>query len=134
MSKLGDKALENFDIGFNCAESVFLAATVEKSLGLGEDAVKLASAFGGGLGHKELCGAAAGAAMAIGAVHGRTKADQDRGPSKNAVTEYIKEFKEKLETTKCEELTSSFEFNSNERREHCRMIVKVAAELLENKI
>lgn len=134
MSKLVEKALENFDKGFNCAESVFLAAIKEKNLGLGEDTVKLASAFGGGLGHKDLCGAAAGAAMAIGAVHGRTKADQDRAPSKNAVTEYIKEFKEKLETTKCEELIKDFELNSNERKEHCRMIVKVAAELLENKI
>ena len=52
---------------FNCAESVLLAANEAYGLGLDpENAHRLVSAFGGGMGCGLLCGAIAGAMAALG--------------------------------------------------------------------
>jgi C_GCAxxG_C_C family probable redox protein len=61
-----EKALEYFDNKFNCAQSVLIAFAAE--LGLSDnDSLKVACAFGGGIGRQQLtCGAVTGAAMALG--------------------------------------------------------------------
>lgn len=66
-----EKALEYFDTDFNCSQSVLVAFA--KDLGLSEDeALKVATAFGGGMGRQQLtCGAVTGAAMALGLKYGK---------------------------------------------------------------
>jgi C_GCAxxG_C_C family probable redox protein len=49
---------------YNCAELILLAAV--KSFDLPEKAGETAAAFGGGVGHGELCGLLTGASMALG--------------------------------------------------------------------
>ena len=61
-----EKAVEKFKGGLNCSQSI--VATYGSSLGLEEDmGVKVAAAFGGGMGHTgKMCGAITGAMMVIG--------------------------------------------------------------------
>lgn len=72
-----EKALSYFDNKFNCSQSV-LTAFAEES-GLTEDeSLRVACAFGGGIGRQQLtCGAVTGAAMAIGLKFGKGKNDED---------------------------------------------------------
>jgi C_GCAxxG_C_C family probable redox protein len=72
-----EKALSYFDNKFNCSQSVFTAFAVD--LGLNEDeSLRLATAFGGGIGRQQLtCGAVTGAAMALGLKFGKGKNDED---------------------------------------------------------
>ncbi|WP_353120264.1 C-GCAxxG-C-C family protein [Nitratidesulfovibrio sp.] len=73
-----DQAQAIFEAGFNCAEAVFLVVT--QAFGLdAPDQVRLATAFGGGVGRckEEMCGAVAGAVLAIGALCGRERPGAD---------------------------------------------------------
>ena len=58
-------ALENFNQGLNCAQSVFCVFAQEGGLSR-EKALLVASCFGGGMRCGEVCGAVTGALMAIG--------------------------------------------------------------------
>jgi len=72
-----EKALSYFDNKFNCSQSVLTAFSDE--LGLTEDdSLRVACAFGGGMGRQQLtCGAVTGAAMALGLRFGKGKNDSD---------------------------------------------------------
>lgn len=72
-----DKALSYFDNKFNCSQSVLTAFTGES--GLTEDeSLRVACAFGGGIGRQQFtCGAVSGAAMVIGLKFGKGKNDED---------------------------------------------------------
>mgnify|MGYP001093620818 CR=1 FL=1 len=61
-----EAAARRFNEGCNCAQAVF--TTYAPGFGLGEaDAMRIATAFGGGMGHlQEVCGAVTGAFLAIG--------------------------------------------------------------------
>jgi C_GCAxxG_C_C family probable redox protein len=61
-----ETAVQHFADGYNCAQSVF--TTYAPLYGVGEtDAVRIATGFGGGMGHlQEVCGAVTGAFMVIG--------------------------------------------------------------------
>lgn len=67
-----EQAQATFKAGFNCAEAVFLVVTQAFGLDVPEQ-VRLATAFGGGVGRckEEMCGAVAGGVLAIGALCGR---------------------------------------------------------------
>ena len=61
-----EKAVERFKKGLNCSQTI--VATYGSALGLEENmGVKVAAAFGGGMGHTgKTCGAITGAMMVIG--------------------------------------------------------------------
>ena len=61
-----EEAVERFKKGLNCSQAI--VATYGSALGLAEDmGVKVAAAFGGGMGHTgKTCGAITGAMMVIG--------------------------------------------------------------------
>lgn len=64
-----DDALKLFDEGFNCAQSVF--AAFAPAFGLKRDhALRIASAFGGGMNIGSTCGALTGAMMVLGLAAG----------------------------------------------------------------
>ena len=63
-------AQDLFYAGYNCAQSVFCAFAEDMGLDL-EAAARLSSSFGGGLGRlREVCGALAGAELALGCLRG----------------------------------------------------------------
>lgn len=73
--KNSQKAVELFEGGYNCAQAV-LGAFAE-NIGLtAEQALKISSAFGGGVGRqREICGACSGMLMAYGMLYGYDTAE-----------------------------------------------------------
>jgi len=71
------EAKSNFEQQYNCSQSVF--APFAKRMGLDVDtAFKIATPFGGGMGHMgQVCGAVSGALMAIGLSEGITEYDKE---------------------------------------------------------
>lgn len=79
-----EKVFAGFGVGFDCSQQVL--AHCAPYVGLSEEnALKLASAFGGGMWNGETCGCVTGALMALGMRYGHcTEGDAD---SKNALLE-----------------------------------------------
>ena len=69
--KKSEKAVEYFRNKFNCSQSVLTVFSNE--YGLSEnDCLKMACAFGGGMGRQQqTCGAVTGALMALGLKYGK---------------------------------------------------------------
>ncbi|MBN2379973.1 C_GCAxxG_C_C family protein [candidate division WOR-3 bacterium] len=88
--KNADEARKIFEADFNCAQAVL--ATYAPGLGLDkEQALKIASGFGGGMGRMgEVCGAVAGAFMAIGLKYGMSNVDEKS--AKEKTYDLVKEF------------------------------------------
>ena len=106
MSK-ADESVATFSKGFNCAQAVLSA--FNKELGLDDQAAaRIASGFGGGIGHMaETCGAVTGAIMVIGLKKGMSIQDS---PFKSnqlvyaAVDPFVKEFVKRNKSVKCRDL------------------------------
>lgn len=88
----GERAVELFNSGYNCAEAVLLA--LGERLGLDSVSLpKAAAAFGGGVArHGMLCGALSGGCIAIGLAEGRTGPDMPRDPAYRDAGDLVDEF------------------------------------------
>lgn len=102
-----DRAVDKFKKGLNCAQAVL--STFGPAFGLDEDmCVRLASPFGGGIGHlQEICGAVSGAIMVIGLKHGAGSADRDvRDHIYELVQNFVRDFKLSNNSVLCRDLLS----------------------------
>jgi C_GCAxxG_C_C family probable redox protein len=137
-----ERALSTFDEGYNCSQSVFSAWASELGLDR-ESALRVATAFGGGMGHRgDTCGAVTGAFMAIGLKHGRLRADDEetRDLAYSLVNRFVEEFESRHGSVVCRELLG-FDLSTPEGEQlaeerwpdgmPCRGLVKDAAEILE---
>ena len=91
--------------GYNCSQAVL--GVFAEELGLDKEvAMKLASAFGGGMRCGNVCGAVTGAMMAFGLKEGQAIGeDQETKAKMNAyAVEIQRRFKEKHQTILCKEL------------------------------
>jgi C_GCAxxG_C_C family probable redox protein len=135
------KTLACFKEGFNCTQAML--STYGTQFGLDrENAVKIARAFGSGMGMGETCGAVTGALMVIGLKHARLKSSlfsKDR--TEDIAREFVARFKARNGTTVCRELlgcdVSSFEgLKAAKKEKHfkkrCPKFVQDAAEILED--
>jgi C_GCAxxG_C_C family probable redox protein len=99
-------AINYFEQGFNCSQSVLSAFSKEFDVPENE-LLKIATAFGGGLGRRQLtCGAVSGALMALGLHFGRGKEDE---ASKKTLTyekaeAFMKEFEKRNGSITCRDL------------------------------
>lgn len=99
-------ALNSFQSGYNCAQSVILA--YQEELGFDKNqAIGMSVGFGGGMGRlQEKCGAVTGAFLVIGMYS--AKMHQDNLSRKNSSYAMIQQFDEKFksihQTTQCREL------------------------------
>lgn len=93
------------DLGFNCAQSVFAAFSEITGISP-ETSLTIAGGFGGGLRQGEVCGAAAGAIMAIGAIF--PFCDANSGDSKVRIAaltvKFLSLFREKCGALTCRDL------------------------------
>ena len=96
-------AKSRFENGYACSQSVL--STLAPELGLDEEtALKIASAFGGGMvRHGEVCGAVTGALMTLGLKFGSTTVD-DEEAVRSASQELMRRFEEEKGTLLCREL------------------------------
>ena len=105
------KAQELFYAGYNCAQAVFCAFAEDMGLDL-DTAARLASSFGGGLGRlRELCGALAGAELALGMLRGYSDLTDPALKAEHyaRVRELAERFREKNGSYLCRELLKDVE-------------------------
>lgn len=97
------KAKSRFENGYACSQSVL--STLAPDLGLDEEtALKISSAFGGGMvRHGEVCGAVTGALMTLGLKFGSATAD-DEEAVRSASQELMHRFKDENGSLLCREL------------------------------
>jgi C_GCAxxG_C_C family probable redox protein len=122
-----ERGAELFHLGWNCAESVFMA--IYEQAGDGEVPVYLVTPLGGGMGCKRTCGALSGATVSLGLAYGRTSPDE--GAKKLAMAksrELCHAFRERHHSIDCWELTSACE-NDEAGKCECAELVRTAVEL-----
>ncbi len=106
MSIKKDQAIDSFESGLNCAQSVLKAFSKDLSLNESQ-AMNMASGFGAGMGRlQETCGAVTGAYMVIGLYN--SLAFQLNENRNDVTTAMIQEFETRFKTihgtTACKEL------------------------------
>lgn len=120
----------NFRDGYNCAEAVVRAFRDSLQLEISDEALGMASGFGGGLGHAGcMCGALSGAVMVLGMLQGREDNTQSREPIYASAREFHELFREKFGATCCRVLNQN-PFDSKEHLRNCIKITGNTAEML----
>ena len=136
LEKLQKDAVEIFNQGFACSESVIYAIKKNFELDMSDDAIAMSSGFPWGLGGGGcICGALAGATMCIGYFFGRkTPGDPKVNRCFKLSNEIHDFFKEYCGATCCRVLTKGKEKNSPERKAQCTdfvaATVKKTAEII----
>ncbi len=137
-----ENAKQNFREGLNCAESV-LQAVIDTGLikDFPPEVVAASTGFGGGIGqYGGICGALAGATIAVSCVHGRKKpktgtfeervAQLQGNPGLYRLFNNLpNDFADKFGACDCEKLTSEHigNFATKERKQLCHQFVIAAA-------
>lgn len=119
------KALENFDSGYNCAESVLLAVSQEAGYHNPKYFPRIATGFGGGIARNgNLCGALAGGIMAIGLALGRDDNQGSRDPCYPAVDRLFNGFVEKFGSSQCRDLIGVDLKTADGQKAHANRVLK----------
>lgn len=102
-----NRATEHMANGLVCSESVLLATCEEFGIEVDEKVIpKIAYAFAGGIGNTgAVCGAVAGATMAIGLIKDRGKTMEEMMGVIGLAAEFRKRFEAEMNTISCRELT-----------------------------
>ena len=89
--------------GCNCAQIVFSYFAEKNGLDINR-AFKISSAFGGGMGKGDICGAITGAYMALGLIYGNDLENNDRSILKQKLKEFDIEFEKISGERRCEDI------------------------------
>lgn len=101
LNLLQDKAMELFESGINCAQSVFAPFAEEYGLHP-EIALKIASTFGGGMKMGSVCGALTGALMVLGLFEGYSiHSDSEKERISKITQKMTGRWKEEFGTVDC---------------------------------
>jgi len=133
-----EQAVQYFNSGFNCAQAILAAFCGD--YGMDSDlACRIACGFGAGMGRLcETCGAVSGAYMVIGLKYGNiSETDRDaREKSYTLVREFERRFKERNQSTVCEDLLGTHMVTGDQEKAVrqvaivCPKAVRDAAEIL----
>ena len=139
-----DYAVQLFEQGYNCSQSVFMAYAdkfgVDKTL-----AASLSTSFGGGIGRlREICGAVSGGAMLLGLKYPHLDPSDVTYKNSNylIVQNFALEFKKIIGSYNCDDILDIFSALPQSNTEQtdssdvnpCVKCVKVAAELVAAKL
>ena len=113
-----ENAVDTFQSGYNCAQSVLFAFRDE--VGLEEDmALKMACGLGAGMGRKqEVCGAVTGGILVLGLRHGRGSRD-DRSAAEltyEKTRDLMDRFEQRRGSCLCRELLGGCDLSSESGR------------------
>ncbi|SDF02657.1 C-GCAxxG-C-C family protein [Sporomusa acidovorans] len=123
---------QNFKDGYNCTEAIVRAFRDVLGLPITDDALRMASGFGGGFGHAGcVCGALAGSVMVLGMLQGRARSEENREPVYNNSQKFHELFKEHFGATCCR-ILNQHPFDSRDHLRNCLKITGGTAELLMN--
>lgn len=102
-----------FANGYNCSQAVFASFAPDYGLSV-DNSLKIACAFGGGMGRQQqTCGAVTGALMVLGLKYGKALND-DEGKKKLTyikTTEFFEAFKKQHGSTNCKALLDGLDMN-----------------------
>ncbi|MCP4111877.1 MAG: C_GCAxxG_C_C family protein [Desulfobacteraceae bacterium] len=120
------KVFDYFQSGFNCAEAVSKAIT--EMFGH-EQAPKVATAFGRGIGSKEeTCGALTGGIIALGYLFGRADPGESPNEAHELAAEFRKRFIEKVGASVCKDILK--ELGEQKNFIKCKKMTSEAAGIL----
>jgi C_GCAxxG_C_C family probable redox protein len=133
MSKV-EKAVKCFEDGYNCSQAIF--STYSEDFGVpSEQAIKIASGFGGGMHIDSTCGAVTGAFMVLG-----LKFAKGKNKPYDKTLKFVETFCRKNKSTDCQALIGC-DVRTQEGRDKaykeglfrsiCSPLVRDAAEILE---
>jgi len=138
-----NKAVEHFNQGYNCCQSILMTYGTEFGINL-ETAIKIGSAFGGGIVRRgEICGAVSGALMVLGLKYGQSKPVPISESYQNIIdisNNLMDNFSSKNGSINCRDLLNVDLTNPEERKnaedmgiinEICPRMVRNAAEILQ---
>lgn len=142
--EVGDRAVEFFDSGYNCAESVLLSlGPIVGCEPGGPVCPRMATPFGGGVSRNGLiCGAVTGGILAIGLRLGRDDEGRPRDPSYEETDGLLRSFSEKFGAHDCRTLTGidfkdpegSRRYRDDIHRNRCVHFVRFVAEYLTDRL
>lgn len=89
--------------GCNCAQMVFSYFAEKNGLDINK-ALKISSAFGGGMGKGDICGVITGAYMALGLIYGNDLENNDRLILNRKMKEFDLEFEKVSCERRCEDI------------------------------
>ena len=136
----GDKAVENFKAGYNCAQAVAVAFC--DVTGLEEKVTaRMVSSFGGGMGRmREVCGAVSGMLFVLGYLYGYDEPGDDVSKKElyGTVQALAGQFREKTGSIICREILKNPPSDPNPtprneefyRKRPCARLVYNAAEIM----
>ena len=129
--KMGMAAGNNFKSGYNCCEAIVETFRKEAGVNIDDNAFRLCSGFGGGIGHaRDLCGAMAGCVMVISTLscgfQPIVKALAEIYP---LTLEFHERFAKEFGSCACGDLMP-YEFNTREHLKNCLKLVNKVAQLL----
>lgn len=113
----------------NCSQAVLMSLSQAAGLDI-KQARALGSGFGGGMKHKETCGAVTGACMAISHSIFMSYDDADDGKEMagHAVEEFMTLFKSKFDYFRCADLLSTDPEEDGRRERVCEPLVEYASQ------
>jgi len=119
MTKI-EQARELQTEGFNCSQRTLLVFCDELNINR-KEALQIASGFGAGMHHGEVCGAIAGAIMVLGLKYGHSEGTDAAAKEKinNTVRQFNTAFIAKHKTLLCKELVG-MDFSIRENMEEAR--------------
>ncbi|GAB6154256.1 C-GCAxxG-C-C family (seleno)protein [Desulfosporosinus burensis] len=124
------QAGNNFKNGLNCAESILHAFNKILNYPLSPECLKIATGFGGGLGHAGCqCGALTGSIMILGLFRGRNDPAQSREEVYELARGFHDRFTLEFGRTCCRNL-NPHEFDSPEHLRRCLKLTGGTAKLL----
>lgn len=96
-----------------------------------EQTLKMTTGLSGGVGltHCELCGALSSGVLVIGALHGRTRPEEDDAGCQELAARYRRNFEQTLGSTNCETLRRAGDYETL-GRELCARLVERAVHVL----
>lgn len=122
-----DKAVEYFNNGYSCSESIIKAASeaglCDKSL------ISIATSFSGGMSSGCLCGAVAAVQMISGLHFGKDNSFGNEVCARQKAAFIVEEFKKRNKVTCCRVLSGGL--SGAEKKERCSKYVADCCEILE---
>jgi len=131
MSTPVERSLGLFRDGLYCSEAIVQAFDRQLNLGLDPSALRVATAFGSGFGGARCsCGSLTGALVVLGALLGRTSAEEPVDRLFPLVKGLHDSFRSRFGQVCCRNLTRKEQWGAPEHHAHCEQYVSGAAQLL----
>lgn len=107
----------------NCSQKIFHGANIVYNLDMGDEAIKISSGFGGGMGIEDSCGAITGALMVLGKMF----SENGNQYVKDLAKEIIVKYRSEMGSINCAILKE----NHLTEELGCKNIILKAAEILD---